>query len=206
MLLAESMQALLIVDLQNDFCPGGALAVKAGDKIIPVLNSYIQAFKKKNLPVIASRDWHPGQTSHFKKFGGQWPIHCLQNSRGGEFHPLLKLPKDALIISKGAQAEDESYSAFQGKDSLGRGFAALLSNLNIRELFIGGLATDYCVKHSVLDARKAGFKVKLLSDAIRGVDINPGDSAKAIAEMLTAGAESIEFGQLPELLQDEARR
>ena len=186
-------KALLIVDVQNDFCPGGALAVPEGDKIVSTINKYIRIFAKKKLPIFASRDWHPIRTKHFKDFGGVWPVHCLRNSRGAAFHPKLKLPKEAIQLYKGMDPEKDSYSVFQAEDLSGTGFLKLLNMLGIKELYIGGLATDYCVKSSVLDALKHKFKVKLLIDAIKGVDLKPDDSEKAIKEMIKKGAKKIAF-------------
>ncbi|MCM8781165.1 MAG: bifunctional nicotinamidase/pyrazinamidase [Candidatus Omnitrophica bacterium] len=184
----EAKRALLIVDVQNDFCPGGALAVPEADKIIPNLNKYIKIFYKAKLPIFASRDWHPARTKHFKDFGGIWPVHCIQNTRGAAFHPKLKLPKDTIFLYKGMSDQKDSYSVFQAEDSRGTEFKKLLDLLGIRELYIGGLATDYCVKSSVLDALRYGFKVRLLIDAIKGVDLKPGDSVRAIEEMVKKGA------------------
>jgi len=184
-------KVLVIIDVQNDFCPGGALAVTEGDKIIPALNKYIDAFSKAKCPVFATRDWHPNKTTHFASGGGKWPVHCVERTKGAAFHPDLKLPEGVIIISKGMDPKSDSYSCFQGYDSQGRDFLNILRELKIEELYIGGLATDYCVKASVCDALRNGFKVKLLIDAIKGVDLNPGDSEKAIDEMVSAGAESI---------------
>lgn len=181
-------KALLIIDVQNDFCPQGALAVPEGDKIVPVLNRYIEIFSQKQLPIFASRDWHPKKTRHFKRYGGPWPNHCIQNTKGARFHPKLKLPREAIILSKGTDPEKDSYSAFQSVDSNGADFVNLLKILGVEELYIGGLATDYCVKYTVLDALKAGFKIRLLQDAIKGVNLKPDDSRKAIDEMLRLGA------------------
>jgi len=186
-------KALLIVDVQNDFCPGGKLAVPQGDKIVPVLNKYIKIFSQKKLPIFFSRDWHPQKTSHFKKFGGIWPVHCVQNTKGAEFHPKLKIPKEAIIISKGMDPQKDSYSAFDGEDRYGQALHNILMILGIKELYIGGLATDYCVKATVLEALKRGFKVKLLLDAIKGVDIKPKDSFEAIEEMKQKGAVLVNF-------------
>ena len=189
-------KALLIVDVQNDFCPGGALAVPEGDKIVPAINKYIRIFARKKLPIFASRDWHPIRTKHFKDFGGVWPVHCLQNSRGAAFHPKLKLPKETVQLYKGVAPEKDSYSVFQAEDTRGAGFLKLLQMLGIKELYIGGLATDYCVKSSVLDALKHKFKVKLLIDAIKGVDLKADDSEKAIKEMIKKGAKKITFKKM----------
>jgi len=191
-------KALLIIDVQNDFCPGGALAVPEGDKIVPVLNRYIELFLSKGLPIFVSRDWHPEKTKHFKDFGGLWPKHCIQKTRGAEFHPGLKLPDKIIILSKGMDPEKDSYSVFQGADSQGKSFLNLLSFMGIIELYVGGLATDYCVKESVLDALKNGFKVKLLMDAIKGV--NEESSREAIKQMIARGAEQITFEKLSRIM------
>jgi nicotinamidase/pyrazinamidase len=188
-------KALLIVDVQNDFCPGGALAVPEGDKIVPALNKYIKIFSKNKLPIFASRDWHPKKTKHFKDFGGLWPKHCIQDTRGARFHDRLKLPEGTIILSKGMDPEEDSYSVFQAVDQKGNEFLNLLKKLNITELYVGGLATDYCVKSSVLDALKLGFKVKLLVDAIKGVNLRPEDSQKAMEQMLKHGAQKITFNK-----------
>ena len=193
-------KALLIVDMQNDFCTGGALAVPDGERIVPILNKYIEKFLKERLPIFASRDWHPKESKHFKKFGGLWPEHCIENTAGARFHPSLRLPKEAIVVSKGMGFDDDSYSAFQAKDDSGTGFGVLLGNLAIEELYIGGLATDYCVKSSVLDALKFAFKVKLLTDAIKGVNIKPGDSEDAINEMERYGAKKINFAMVSKLI------
>jgi len=190
MAICGSKSALLIVDVQNDFCPGGALPVAEGDSIIPVLNRYCALFVEKGLPVFMSRDWHPEITSHFKVFGGIWSAHCVMGSKGAEFHPGMKLPDKAVIISKGMNPSKDDYSAFDGFDKYGKSFSEILRNLAVTKLFVGGLATDYCVKESVLAALQHGISVTLLEDAIRGVDIKPGNSATAIAEMKAAGAES----------------
>ncbi|GAB7026606.1 nicotinamidase [Geotalea toluenoxydans] len=186
----ETKPALLIVDVQNDFCPGGMLAVAEGDRIIPALNGYCELFLNKNLPIFFSRDWHPQETSHFEAFGGAWPVHCIMESKGAEFHPALKVPEVATIISKGMDPSRDDYSAFDGVDDSGTPFPELLRRLDVNTIFIGGLATDYCIKESALAALRQGFSVTLLEDAVRGVDLKPGDSAKAMAEMKTTGAKS----------------
>jgi nicotinamidase/pyrazinamidase len=189
-------KALLIVDVQNDFCPGGSLAVPQGDKIIPKLNRYIKIFSKNKLPIFASRDWHPARSKHFKDFGGIWPAHCIQNTRGASFHPELKLPKNTIILSKGMDPKDDSYSAFQAEDLRGMKLANLLKLFGVTELYAAGLATDYCVKDSVIDAAKFGFKVKLLIDAIKGVNLKKDDSEKAVREMVKKGAKKITLENL----------
>ena len=192
----KKKRALLIVDLQNDFCPGGALGVPGADKIVPTINKYIRIFSKKKLPIFASADWHPIKTGHFKDFGGRWPVHCIHNSKGAQFHPKLKLPKEAIILYKGMDPQRESYSVFQAEDIDGRRFPNLLKVLGIEELYIGGLATDYCVKFSAKDALKNGFKVRLLLDAIKGVDLKSGDSESAIKELTRLGAKMAKAGKL----------
>ena len=196
----KAKKALLIVDVQNDFCPGGALAVPQGDKVVAVINKYIKSFYKEKLPIFASRDWHPVRTKHFKDFGGVWPAHCLQNTKGAAFHPQLKLPKETILLYKGMDPGKDSYSVFQAEDTSGMGFLKFLHLLGVAELYICGLATDYCVKSSVLDALKNGFKVKLLTDAIKGVDIKPGDSEKAIKEMVKKGVKKVIFKNIGDKL------
>lgn len=184
----QGRDALIIVDVQNDFCPGGALAVSDGHLVVPPLNRYIERFQQAKLPIIATRDWHPRETRHFNTCGGVWPPHCIQETKGAEFHPELALPRDAVIVSKGMGCDEDSYSGFQGADAAGAPLADLLLRLGAGRLFVGGVATDYCVKHTVLDGLKRGFQVVLLEDAIRGVELQPGDSERAIDEMVRAGA------------------
>jgi nicotinamidase/pyrazinamidase len=188
--------ALVVVDVQNDFCPGGALGVAGGDEVVPVLNRYIERFRKDGAPVFATRDWHPQKTKHFRAWGGVWPPHCVQGTTGAEFHPRLEVPPDAVVVSKGMDPEDDAYSCFQGRDPGGRPFAAALGTRGVQRIFVGGLATDYCVKATALDATREGFEVVVLADAIRAVDLQPGDGDRAIEEMRTAGAR---FVMLPEL-------
>ena len=191
-----SVKALLIVDVQNDFCPGGALAVSGGDKVVPPLNHYIEIFEKNKWPIFASRDWHPKVTGHFQKYGGLWPVHCVQKTKGAEFHPELKLPAKVMVLSKGMDPGKDSYSAFQAVDSSGKTFLKLLKELGVKELYVGGLATDYCVKSSVLDARKNSFHVKLLIDAVRGVNLKAHDSERAMSDMFACGAKAITLEEL----------
>jgi len=175
--------ALLIVDVQNDFLPGGSLAVPEGDRVVPVLNRYIRDFTAAGLPVYATRDWHPEGHCSFAAQGGPWPPHCRAGTRGAAFAPGLKLPEGAVVISKADTVEKDAYSGFQGTD-----LAERLQAAGVRRLFVGGLATDYCVLNTVRDALAAGFGVVLLEDAIRAVDVKPGDGARAEAEMVRAGA------------------
>lgn len=186
----------MVVDVQNDFLPGGALGVPEGDKIIPVLNRYIRLFTKKKLPVFATRDWHPVKTRHFKDHGGLWPVHCIQNTSGAAFHGGLKLPDKAIFLYKGMDPDKDSYSAFQAEDESGCSLLNWLKRLGVKEIFIAGLATDYCVKFSSIDALKSGFKVKVLTDAIKGVDLKPGDSKEALKKIVKLGAKKITFKQM----------
>ena len=189
--VTKSKKALLIVDLQNDFCPGGALSVPEGDQIILAINKYIKIFQKKKAAILATRDWHPVRTKHFKDFGGIWPVHCIQNTLGAAFHPKLKLPKDAILLYKGMDPQKDAYSAFQAEDTSGTSLPKLLKLYGVQELYIAGLATDYCVRFSARDALKQGFKVKILTDAIKGVDLKPKDSENAIKEIVKLGAKKI---------------
>lgn len=174
--------ALVVVDVQNDFCPGGALEVREGDKVVPILNKYIEKFRKAGAHIIFTRDWHPPDHSSFKAQGGPWPPHCIQNTEGAKFHPNLTKPREDEIISK-ANKKDEAYSFFQGTD-----LALSLHQRGIKRLLVGGLATDYCVKETVLDGLKNGFEVYHLDDASRGVNVKPEDSERALKEMVTKGA------------------
>jgi nicotinamidase/pyrazinamidase len=180
--------ALLIVDLQNDFCPGGSLGVPGGDEIIPLINRYVDLFKGKGVQVIASRDWHPAVSKHFKEFGGMWPTHCVQESRGAMFNEELRLPPDCLVFSKGMDPESDDYSALSARNVDGTLLSEYLEKKAIRQLYICGLATDYCVRQTALNALMEGFTVTVLADAVRGVDLTPGDSERAQAEMKAAGA------------------
>ncbi len=184
--------ALIVVDMQRDFMPGGALPVPEGDRIVPVLNSYIALFEERNLPVFLTRDWHPENHISFKGHGGIWPPHCVRGTEGAQFHPDLKIPADnKFVISKGTAQEFDAYSGFQGTV-----LADLLRERGVRRVFVGGVATDYCVKNTLLGAVNLGFQAFLLTDAIRGVDVRPGDVERALEQMLSAGAVAIELGDL----------
>jgi nicotinamidase/pyrazinamidase len=178
-------RALIVVDVQNDFCPGGALAVEHGDEVVEPLNHFIEEFLEQGQPVYKSRDWHPAVTRHFAAYGGTWPVHCVQGTRGAEFHERLLDDPRVHVVSKGLGDED-NYSAFDGTT-----LAEDLRREGVREVWVGGLATDYCVKQTVLDARREGFRVRALSDAMRAVNLQPGDDARALEEMRAAGAEIV---------------
>jgi nicotinamidase/pyrazinamidase len=187
----QKRDALIIVDVQNDFCPGGALGVEGGDKIVPIVNDYMNRFAAAGLPIVVTRDWHPRQTNHFKDYGGVWPVHCVQNTPGAEFHRELKLPPSSILVSKGLGVDEDAYSAFQATDDTGAPLAELLRGRGVGRIFVGGLATDYCVKHTALDGLREGFAVVVLGDAIRGVDLQPDDSARALGEMRAAGVSTV---------------
>lgn len=181
-----SRDALLVVDVQNDFLREGSLAVAGGDEVVPVLNRYIALFTGLHLPVYATRDWHPANHCSFKPYGGIWPPHCIAGSRGAKFPAALQLPRDTVIISKATSAEKEAYSGFEGTD-----LAERLRAAGVERVFIGGLTTDYCVLTSITDAIRKGFDAVFLVDAIRAVNVHPGDGAAAVAEMRRQGAQSI---------------
>ena len=191
-----SNSALIIVDVQNDFCPGGALPVSGGDKVVEPLNRAIFKFLQNGLPIFATRDWHPANTSHFQPFGGPWPVHCVQYTQGAAFHNDLELPCSATIVSTGMEKDSDGYSTFEGEDGSGTALMVLLKKLKITRLYVGGLATDYCVKATVLGALQLGFEVVLLRDGIAAVNLQPEDGAKAIAEMEQAGARVLTVAEL----------
>ncbi len=192
--------ALLVVDVQNDFCPGGALGVPQGDTIVPRVNRTIELFVRRGLPVLATRDWHPAVTKHFKAYGGAWPPHCVQGTKGARFHPKLGLPKDAIVLSKGMDPEQDSYSGFQALNSGGRDLESVIRDLGIDAIFVCGLATDYCVRATALDATRRGIRVWVVEDAVKGVDVKPGDSEAALREMRAAGVPFVETRRVAKLL------
>jgi nicotinamidase/pyrazinamidase len=175
--------ALLVVDVQYDFLPGGSLGVPEGDRVVPVLNDYIGLFAAAGRPVYATRDFHPSGHCSFAPQGGPWPPHCVQGMHGADLADDLKLPEGTPVIRKGTQVDRDAYSGFDGTD-----LGARLRADGVRRLFVGGLATDYCVLCTVKDARAAGFEVRLLTDAIRAVNVTPDDGDRALAEMTAAGA------------------
>lgn len=181
-------KALLIVDVQNDFCPGGALPVPDGDRVVPILNRYAERFSGAGYPVFASRDWHPSVTRHFQDQGGPWPPHCVADSPGAALHGKLKLPSGATILNKGTDPEDHGYSAFEAADPQGRPLGELLERHGVRTLYVGGLATEYCVQASVLDGLVKQLDVVVLLDAVRGIDVREGDVARALDDMIRKGA------------------
>ena len=172
------MRALIVVDVQNDFCPGGALAVPKGDRVVPVINELMAEFEL----VVASKDWHPENSVHFDK----WPKHCIKETEGAEFHPDLKIAKIDKVFLKGTKDKDDGYSAFEATNL---DLAQYLNEKEVKELYISGLATEYCVKETALAAAKKGFEVYVIEEAIAGIDED--DVAAAFEEMREAGVEFV---------------
>lgn len=187
----ETRDALVIVDVQNDFLPGGALAVPDGDAVLPVLNGYIALFESRGLAIFATRDWHPRDHCSFRAQGGPWPPHCVAFSRGAAFATDLQLPCSAVIVSKAQAPDRDAYSGFEGTE-----LETLLRARGASRLLVGGLATDYCVLNTVRDGLARGFQVRLLTDAIRAVNVNPGDGDRALAEMSGLGAQPLTLREL----------
>jgi nicotinamidase/pyrazinamidase len=182
---------LLVVDVQNDFLPGGALGVPRGDEVVPVLNRYVASFRARGLPIVASRDWHPPNHCSFREQGGAWPAHCVVGTKGAEFHPDFHLAPSTIVVSKATDHKKEAYSAFEETT-----LDEHLRKTGVRRLFIGGLATDYCVLNSVRDAIKRGYAVCLLLDGTRAVNLKPDDGRKAEEEMVRLGAVPIRLENL----------
>lgn len=207
--------ALLIIDVQNDFCPPrrdrdgtlsepGALAVPGGNDIVGVINRLSNIFEQSSAPIVATQDWHPPKHCSFASSPvsagqerGIWPDHCVQGSNGAELHPELDQKPIRLIVRKGFRLHLDSYSAFFENDhSTPTGLEGYLRSLEITNLFLTGLATDYCVKYSALDARRLGFQVSLISDAVRGVDVPAGSIQNALEDLQKAGVQCIESSSL----------
>ena len=184
----DRRSALLIVDVQNDFCPGGALPVPHGDRVVPVLNRYVSDAVEHGMPVYASRDWHPAVTRHFNAYGGEWSPHCVQNTEGGRFHADLQLPSSAIVVSKGQDPDKPGYSALEGYTDDGKTLLADLRARHVDHLYVGGLATDYCVRATAIEAMAKGFSTIVLIDAVRAVDVEPRDGTNALQDMAEAGA------------------
>ena len=180
--------ALLVVDVQNDFCAGGALAVPQGDRVVDPVNRLLAACGAARTLVFASRDWHPSGSSHFAGRGGQWPVHCVADTPGAAFHSRLDLPDSTAVVSKGQAPDSDGYSAFDGTLPAGETFAEALHGQGAGHLIVCGLATDYCVRASVLDARQRGLDVSVVREAIAAVNLQPGDETRALDEMRAAGA------------------
>lgn len=189
-------EALIVVDIQNDFCSGGSLAVPDGDAVVPVMNNYLEQAARARMPIFVSRDWHPPVTSHFAAYGGTWPPHCVQGTPGADLHPGLRVPASALVASKGMDPRDDGYSNMDALLPDGQQLLDRLRADGITRVFVGGLATDYCVKATTLDALREGLEVTLLLDACRAVEMNPGDGERAVAEMVSAGAKTATHASL----------
>ena len=187
----QAGDALILVDVQLDFLPGGSLAVPHGDEVVPALNRYIAAFRRLTFPVVATRDWHPPDHCSFRSQGGPWPPHCVAGTDGARFAPLLDIPCETRIVSKATTRDKDAYSGFEDTD-----LDDWLKRAGARRLFVGGLATDYCVLNTVRDARRLGYGVFLLLDAVRAVDVAAGDGERAIGEMRRLGAVPIVFDRL----------
>lgn len=187
----QAGDALIMVDVQLDFLPGGSLAVPRGDEVVPALNRYIAVFRGLTFPIVATRDWHPPDHCSFRAQGGPWPPHCVAGSAGAHFATLLDLPCEAHIVSKATSRDRDAYSGFEGT-----GLDDWLRRAGASRVFVGGLATDYCVLNTVRDALRFGYATFLLLDAVRAVDVAAGDGARAIDEMRRLGAMAIEYGQV----------
>ncbi len=179
----RSGDALVVVDVQNDFLPGGALGVPHGDEILEPLNGYVALFRERGLPIVATRDWHPPDHCSFAAQGGPWPVHCVAGSEGAELASALVLPEATIEIRKASTVDKDAYSGFDGTD-----LAARLRALGVRRVFVAGLATDYCVLHTVLDALGERLETVVLEDAVRAVDVEAQDGVRAIARMRDEGA------------------
>lgn len=180
--LVDEHDALIVTDPQNDFCPGGSLAVPEGDAIFEIVNQAIPKFRH----VLATQDWHPPEHRFFQEFGGPWPYHCLQGTRGAEFHPRLNAAAIQEIVKKGMDLNLDGYSGFAGTD-----LAERLRRRGVSRVFVCGLATDYCVKATAIEAIENGFESYVLTDAIRPVEVQPGDGERALQEMRAAGVHLI---------------
>ena len=176
--------AILVVDVQNDFCPGGALGIQDGDKLIPIANKLMPLFPL----VLATQDWHPLNHCSFREQGGIWPPHCVQNTKGAELHPGLHTKEIDRFFFKAFSADKDAYSGFEGLDEKGCSLDAVLRNEKINRLYIAGLATDYCVKATAFDALKNGYEVYVIVDAVQAVNVNEKDGEKALAELESLGA------------------
>lgn len=205
----DERKCLIIVDVQNDFCPGGALGVSDGDKVVPALNCWVKKFKEDQLPIIYTQDWHPSNHCSFSSEGGPWPPHCVQDTQGAEFHPDLMV--HGVVFRKGTYPNKEAYSGFEGRLAAeakdgdlqppciyvsSETMSDWLKKRHIVHLFVGGLATDYCVNATVLDALKDGFRVTVIEDGVRAVNVTDQDGDKAIAEMVSEGAQLVSSSDL----------
>ena len=176
----------MVVDVQNDFCPGGALAVPGGDSVVPILNKVISAFAAADLPNVITRDWHPANHSSIKAHGGAWRPHCVEGTPGAEIHRGIRRPPGSVLVSKGTAPDKEAYSGFQGTD-----LAERLRRLGTKEVYLGGLTIEYCVRTTAEDALREGFATHVILDCVKGLEIHQGDSAAALREMERAGVSKL---------------
>jgi nicotinamidase/pyrazinamidase len=183
----SAQDALIIVDVQNDFCPGGALGVSRGDEVVPLINRLL----KHRWLTVATMDWHPAEHSSFEAHGGPWPQHCVQGTAGAELHPALESDKIQLLVTKASHRDKDAYSGFDGTE-----LANILREKGVKRVVVCGIATDYCVSATAHDALSEGFEVLVLEDAIRGVEVNPGDSQRALEALAKAGAHVIASAHL----------
>ena len=186
----EQGDALLVIDMQVDFLPGGALGVTNGHEVIAPINHLIELFREQGLPIFASRDWHPQDHCSFAAQGGPWPPHCVAGTPGADFSAELALPDDAVIISKADTAPVDAYSAFAGTD-----LSNQLRARGVERVTVVGLATDYCVLNTVTDALEEGFTTLLVPEAMRAVDVQPGDGRRALDRMVARGAVPVRLGE-----------
>jgi nicotinamidase/pyrazinamidase len=184
--------ALILVDVQNDFCPGGALAVDGGDQIVPIINKLIPHFSL----VISTQDWHPANHISFKERGGPWPPHCVQGSRGADLHSALRTDRIAYYFRKASTPDKDDYSEFAGTDERGRSLDATLKSRGVSRIYVAGLATDYCVLETVLDGLKLGYDVYAVTDAMRAVNVEPQDGENAVRKMSDNGAKLVQSDEV----------
>ncbi|WP_182988474.1 MULTISPECIES: nicotinamidase [unclassified Massilia] len=182
----DTGDALIVVDLQVDFLPGGALGVPRGDEVIEPITRLINLFRQQGLPIYASRDWHPENHVSFAERGGPWPPHCVAGTAGAAFSDRLDFPPETVIVSKADTADADAYSAFNGT-----GLAAKLRERGVERVVVCGLATDYCVLNTANDALENGFAVLVVPEAVRAVDVQPGDGERALAAMVARGAQQV---------------
>jgi nicotinamidase/pyrazinamidase len=195
-----SKAALILIDLQVDFCSGGAYPVPGGEEIVEPFNEYIELFSASGRPVFAIKDYHPRRTGHFKEFGGELPAHCVKGTQGSDFHPKLRFLDGVAILAKGDRLADDGESAFDGRDAVGVNLRGLLEKSEVETLYIGGLAIEDSIITTALHALHYGYKVILLEDALRGRDLSPGDSDRAMEEMKKCSIDVTTLEQLKDSL------
>jgi len=188
----DNSDALVLVDIQNDFCPGGSLAVDEGDQVVPVVNRLMKVFPF----VVSTQDWHPPNHKSFKARGGPWPPHCVQGTAGAELHQDLDTATIADYFRKASDPDKDAYSEFEGCDVEGHSLDAVLRAKGITRIYVAGLATDYCVKATVLDGLRLNYGVYVVTDAVRAVNVEPGDGERALAEMAGNGANLIKSEEI----------